>query len=267
MPSNHPGLYIFDLDGVIYRGDSVLPFAADALAALRGAGASIFFLTNNSTQTRESFRAKIEGMGIPVLPGEIMTSAYAAALYFQEQHLAGATAYVVGEEGVVDELSRVGVRVQQGEDREGPTDAVVVGLDREFTYRKLWHAQQAILAGALFIATNGDLTYPVEGGQLIPGGGSLVAAVQAASGVEPTVIGKPESYALLKILDLAGATPAETTMVGDRLDTDILAGRRMGFRTVLVLTGVTGQDDVDNAPPEMRPDNVIPDLSYLLGLR
>jgi 4-nitrophenyl phosphatase len=255
-------LFIFDLDGVIYRGDTVLPFATDVISALRRSGATLFFLTNNSTRTRESYSRKLGEMGIPTTPEEIMTSAYATALYFLENRLGGTAAYVIGEEGLVDELSRAGVRVVHGE-RNGHVDSVVVGLDREFTYRKLLAAQQAILAGARFIATNGDLTFPVEEGRVIPGGGSLVAAVQAATSLAPLVIGKPESYAVEKILQITGASPDHTYMVGDRMDTDILAGRRMGLHTVLVLTGVSRAEDVESAPAEMRPEIVLPDLSRL----
>ncbi|MDH7568221.1 MAG: phosphoglycolate/pyridoxal phosphate family phosphatase [Armatimonadota bacterium] len=262
MQNRQHTLFIFDLDGVIYRGDSVLPYAADAIAALRAAGVSPFFFTNNSTRTRESYARKLSAMGIPARVEEIMTSAYATALYFQEQGLSGSAAYVVGEEGIVDELSRVGVRVVLGEDIED-VQSVVVGLDREFTYHKLLLAQQAIRRGARFIATNGDLTFPIENGKVIPGGGSLVAAVQAASGKTPVVIGKPELYALHKILELTGRQPCETTLVGDRLDTDVLGGRRVGFRTVLVLTGVTTAEEAAQAPAEMRPDRVLSNLSRL----
>lgn len=262
-PAGQPRLFIFDLDGVIYRGDSVLPFATDAVAALRRSGATVVFFTNNSTRTRESYSRKLGAMGIPAGPDEIMTSAYATALYFLENRLAGTTAYVIGEEGVVSELSRAGVRVVQGEQQNGHIDSVVVGLDREFSYRKLLAAQQAILAGARFIATNGDLTFPVEEGKVIPGGGSLVAAVQAATAATPLVIGKPENYAIDKILQITGASPEYTYMVGDRMDTDILAGRRMGLHTVLVLTGVSQAEDVESAPAEMRPEIVLPDLSRL----
>jgi 4-nitrophenyl phosphatase len=260
--AGQPPLVIFDLDGVIYRGDTVLPYAADAVATLRRRGATVFYLTNNSTRTRESYSRKLTEMGIPTHPNEIMTSAYATALYFLENHLDGTTAYVIGEEGLVDELTRAGVRVLRG-DENGPVESVVVGLDREFTYRKLLRAQQAILAGARFIATNGDLTFPVEEGKVIPGGGSLIAAVQAATSKAPLMIGKPESYAVERILQITGASPERTFMVGDRMDTDILAGRRMGLHTVLVLTGVTRAEDVESAPEEMRPEIVLPDLARL----
>lgn len=260
--AERPTLVIFDLDGVIYRGDAVLPFAVDAFRSLQDAGVQVFFLTNNSTRTRESYAQKLGSMGIPASPDQIMTSAYATALYFREQGLSGTCAYVVGEEGLVDELSRAGVLVLGGENSEG-AQSVVVGLDRRFTYGKLLAAQQAILGGARFIATNTDKTFPVEGGRLIPGGGALVAAVQACTDVEPTVIGKPEVYALRKIGELTGVPASQTMLVGDRLDTDVLAGKRMHFRTALVLTGVCTWEDVQHLPPDHQPDHVLPDLSHL----
>ncbi|NLC56879.1 MAG: HAD-IIA family hydrolase [Armatimonadetes bacterium] len=264
-PAEQPRLFIFDLDGVIYRGDTVLPYAAATIRTLQQTGATVFYLTNNSTRTRESYAQKLAGMGIPAPIEQIMTSSYAAALYFSEEGLSGTRAYVVGEEGIVDELSRVGVRVVQGVD-EQRVESVVVGLDREFSYRKLCAAQQAILNGARFIATNTDKTFPVEGGKLIPGGGALVAAVQACTGIEPTVIGKPEVYALRKITEITGIPPQQTVIVGDRLDTDILAGRRMNYQTVLVLTGVCTQEAVEQAAAEYLPDHVLPDLSGLTGI-
>lgn len=265
MQIRRPGLFIFDLDGVIYRGDTVLPFAADTLATLRAAGDTVFFLTNNSTRTRDSYARKLQGMGIAATADEVMTSAHATALYFQEHGLTGATAYVIGEVGIIDELTRVGAQVVEG-DPDTRVDCVVVGLDRDFTYHKLQQAQQAIQAGARFIATNTDRTFPVEGGRIIPGGGSLVAAVEAATGVAPLVIGKPEQFSLRKILEITGKTPENAVVIGDRLDTDVLAGRRMGMRTVLVLTGVTTERDIIEAPVEMRPNHVIADLSCLQGM-
>ena len=139
-------------------------------------------------------------------------------------------------------------------------DYVVIGIDRKFTYDKLRFAHAAITRGhAQFVATNRDATFPMEDGE-IPGGGSLVAALATATGREPVTIGKPETHAYEAILHAAGVTALESVMVGDRLDTDILVGRRAGARTLLVLTGVTSAVQAENAPPEQRPDLVIGDL-------
>lgn len=251
--------YIFDLDGVIYRGNEPQPDAIETVARLRSSGDSVFFLTNNSTQTRQQYADKLTGMGIPTIPDDIMTSACAAALYLAETGGRGKRAYVVGEEGIREELKAVGIQVVEQE----PADYVVVGIDRLFTYQKLLNAQQAILHGAQFIATNRDVTYPLEEGRVIPGGGSIVAAVEAATGKTPILIGKPEIYSVKMVLEKAGSRPEDAVVIGDRLDTDILAGRRAGTRTVLVLTGVSTREDAESAPLEMRPDRVIERLGEL----
>jgi len=146
-----------------------------------------------------------------------------------------------------------------------PVDFVVVGLDRGFDYQKLLKAQRAILSGAEFLATNPDPTFPTEEG-LIPGAGSIVAAVERATGRRPKVIGKPEPFMLELALRLSGARREECVVVGDRLDTDILAGNRAGMITVLVLTGVTTEEEARRAEGELRPKFVIPNLLWLEGV-
>jgi HAD superfamily hydrolase (TIGR01450 family) len=143
-------------------------------------------------------------------------------------------------------------------------DYVVAGLDREFTYDKLNKAQQAILSGAEFIATNTDSTLPLEAGSLAPGGGSIVAAIQTAAGVVPTVIGKPAMPAIQQLLRIAKAAPKETVMVGDRLETDILVGNRAGTITVFVLTGISTKEEMEAAPDEMKPTFTMEDLCEML---
>jgi len=142
---------------------------------------------------------------------------------------------------------------------------VVVGIDRQFTYDKLLAAQQAILHGAHFIATNRDPIYPLEGGRVEPGSGSIVAAIATASGTEPEVIGKPNAAAVRLILNSVHANPRDAVMIGDRIDTDIACGKAAGIRTVLVLTGTTGSDAVGRLEPELRPDVVLNDLGGLEG--
>jgi 4-nitrophenyl phosphatase len=203
-------------------------------------------------------------MGIPVSIDEIMTSSYATALYFAERGAIGKTVYRIGEEGMARELASAGMRViTDQEEPDAKIDFVVVGLDRDFHYRKLARAMQAIMDGAEFIATNRDATFPVESGELLPGGGSLVAALVTAVGREPHLIGKPESYALQKILDETQSTPDQTIVVGDRLDTDIEAGNRIGAWTVLVLTGVTSRKQGESAQGDLEPDVIIDTLAEL----
>jgi len=258
-----PQTYVFDLDGVIYRGNEPQPHASEVVRELRSRGRSVYFVTNNSTQPREDYQLKLGRMNIAVQPDEVTTSAYATVLYLQEHGAIGRRVYVVGEAGLVRELEAGGMEVVR-DSSAGKADCVVVGLDRQFSYRKLEEAQQAILAGAQFLATNRDATYPVEDGHVIPGGGAIVSAIETASGTKPLVIGKPETYAIEKVLTSARSKPEESVMVGDRLETDILLGNRLGMHTALVLTGVCDEEAAAAAPPEMKPERMVTDLAELL---
>ena len=256
--------FVFDLDGVVYRGEQLLPGAVDTIETLRQLGHQVYFFTNNSSKTREFYVEKLQRMGIATDVEHIMTASRATALYLMEQGAQGKSVYMIGEDGLREALLSAGVKLVDDISAE-KVDYVVVGIDHGFSFEKLVTAQQAIFGGAKLIATNPDLTFPGENGRVTPGNGALVAAVEAASGVKATVIGKPSPTAIHEILALAGSTPEEAVIVGDRLDTDVLAGKRIGAVTVLVLTGITSQADVDSAPPEMQPDVVIKSLPELLG--
>jgi phosphoglycolate/pyridoxal phosphate phosphatase family enzyme len=257
---------IFDLDGVLYLGETVVPDAPAALAQLRARGERIAFLTNNSTQPRRAYVEKLNRLGIAATEEEIVTSASLSADYLvRARQAAGQCAFVVGGAGLKEELERVGIRghtVADPEEGDAECAFVVAGLDRDFRYETLRRAQQAVLRGAELIATNRDGQYPVEGG-VIPGGGSIVAAIAVAAGVEPRTIGKPETLGLKTILSGVGLRPEEARMVGDRLDTDILCGNRLGVPTVLVLTGVTTREEAEAAEGELRPTRIIETLRDL----
>jgi len=263
--ADFPQIYVFDLDGVVYRGSELMPHSVDIIASLRRSSALVRFFTNNSMLSRQAYVERLAAMGIQASVDDIMTSSYATALYLKEHNAAGKTVYKIGEQGISDELSAVGVRVISGDDEPGcKVDYVVVGVDRNFNYRKLARAMSAILSGAEFIATNADATFPMEGDGLLPGGGCMVAAVATAVGREPILIGKPQTYALKKIIELAGGSPETTAMVGDRLDTDVQVANRAGAHSVLVLTGVTSAEDAAAASGDLRPDRIINDLGELL---
>lgn len=225
--------YLFDLDGTLFRGNEPILPAVEAVKRLHRQGAVVRYVTNNSTQTRRHFAEKLTKMGYRCAPSDVVSSAVGTARYLREHSIR--SAYVVGEAGLVATLNEFGVEtVYEGELAE----SVVVGLCRHFTYDMLKEAMDQIRSGAKFIATNPDTTYPMEGGRLIPGAGSLVASVRAASGVEPVTIGKPSPFLIECALQEAALSPAETLVVGDRIDTDIESGRRAGCDTFLVLTGV-----------------------------
>jgi phosphoglycolate/pyridoxal phosphate phosphatase family enzyme len=262
--TQHIRAVILDLDGVIYRGQTPLPGAQDTTAWLARNGYLVHYFTNNSTKSRDSYVALLGDYGIVADAEHIVTSASLTAHYFSDNGLLPATALVVGEAGLVEELRRAGVRVVRRRGKRA-IGFVVVGMDRRFTYRKLHEAQQAIRAGAQFIATNRDATYPVEG-NVIPGGGSVVAAVAVAAEREPILIGKPSAQAGELITRHAGVRPAEALMVGDRLETDIAMGRRAGLWTCLVLSGISTAEEAAALPPEDRPHWVIAGVGELPGL-
>ena len=250
---------ILDMDGVLYRGNQALPGARELVPALRAAGLSYILLTNNATLSPQEYSAKLARMGITVGPEAIFTSGVATSLYLMQHYPQGGGVYVLGEPALLTMLVQApGFRPDGWQ-----PNFVVVGLDFRLTYDSLQRACSAIRAGAHFIATNADATLPVEGGELWPGAGSIVAAVRTCAGVEPVIIGKPTAYigqmALLK-LDLPAG---QVLCVGDRLETDIELGKRIGTPTALVLTGASRREDIDGA--EAKPDYVFDDLPALMS--
>jgi 4-nitrophenyl phosphatase len=256
---------VFDLDGVVYLGDTPIPGAVESLDALSRAGHALYYLTNNSTRSRRNYADKLTGMGIPTSPDQVVTSAYATGLYLRSLGAEGKSVFVVGESGLRAEMELAGLRVRELED-PAPADFVVAGLDRELTYAKLCRAHHEItLRGAVFVATNRDPTYPMEAGE-IPGGGAIVAPIECSTGVHGATIGKPEPHAWLLILQLAGAKPSQALMVGDRPSTDIRGARQVGLHTVLVLTGVATAQSLPGLAEDERPDHVLADLTALPAL-
>jgi len=250
---------IFDLDGVIYRGEQPLPFAAETIGNLRRKGIRVGFLTNNSTRHRRVYCRRLRDMGVDCELEDVMSSAYATALYLREQAGDGCRVHVVGEDGLRQELAEAGMQLTDGTE---PADFVVAGMDRRFNYETLVNAQQVIMHGARLIATNRDPTFPVEGG-FRPGGGAMIAALETCTGVEAKTIGKPETYSLEKILQAWNIAPSECAAVGDRLDTDILAANRLGMLSIMVLTGAHTRENAETRPPEERPAVILDDLSKL----
>ena len=264
---NDISTYIFDLDGVLYLGDTPIPHASDAVKRLQNKGKQVYFLTNNSGRTRADYQDKLRTVNnLDVPESSIFTSAYATALYLSSCGASGKTAFVIGEPGLAKELRDTGhltTVTEPGSVDINTIDYVVVGIDRSFTYAKLQFAHAALTRGrAEFIATNRDATFPLEIGE-IPGGGSIVASVATASGLEPITIGKPETHAYDAILSAAKVAAKSSVMIGDRLDTDIAVGKNAGASTVLVLTGVSDRAAVDSTPTHLRPDFIIGDLREL----
>lgn len=263
-------LFIFDLDGVIYLGKKVLPYAREVISELRAKGSKIFFLTNNSAKSRRQYQRCLTEMNIPCHDHEIMTSAYATAHYLQQKYGTGKRALVVGGYGIFKELQDAGFVVEKAgmkltSNKLPSFHFVVTGLNTDFHYKHLAQAQRAVLCGARLVATNRDSTYPVENG-LLPGGGCLVAALETATSKKAFCVGKPNPYSVKLILRMAGVKKEEAVMVGDRLETDIYFGKRAGITTVMVLTGISTMDDARACPRHLQPDKTIRTLKELLVL-
>ncbi len=248
--------FIFDLDGTLYRGDAVIPGAAEFIAGLRRAGVPLLFLTNNSTTPPAAVAQRLTGMGIPAAPADVLGSAEATAAVLAAE-LPCCTVYVVGEAGIRAALAAAGLEVTDDYRR---AEAVVVGMDRQTTYARLRDAALAIQRGVPFIATNADRSLPTEEG-LIPGAGSLVGMIEIATGVQPRVIGKPSAAIMRLGLQQVGTPAGLTAAVGDRPETDILGGQAAGMPTVAVLTGAGTVEQFAAMQPG--PDWVFEDLAAL----
>jgi HAD superfamily hydrolase (TIGR01450 family) len=244
--------WVLDLDGVVWRGDDPIPGAAAAVARLRAAGERVWFVTNNGRPKRDEVVAKLAAHGIDAAH-DVVTSPMAAASLIEP----GERVLVCGGPGVTEAVASRGAEAIDASAAAGDIDAVIVGLHLDFDYRRLAHASTAIRNGARFIATNDDSTFPGASG-LLPGAGSLVAAVATASGVAPTVAGKPYAPMADLVRSLAGA---EGIVVGDRADTDGRFARALGYRFGLVLTGVTSAADL---PVDPEPDLIVADLAGLV---
>lgn len=262
---------IFDLDGVLYRGERPLPGALETVERLRAAGTRVIYATNNSTRTRADYVTRLRAFGFPCELDDVVTSAYATARYLARKGLHPKDPLIVGGRGLHEELREAGVIDREHEvlpfaEAAGrpPADLVVVGLKQDFTYDDLAEAQRALLAGAPFVAANKDVSFPVEG-RLLPGAGAIVAALENATGRVAVCIGKPEPFMFEEALRRAGARGEDAVVVGDSLATDMLAAHRVGARGVLILTGVTTQDALA-AHDGATADDVIDRIDALLEL-
>ncbi|GMU77345.1 MAG: hypothetical protein AMXMBFR46_01460 [Acidimicrobiia bacterium] len=248
------GVVCLDLDGVVWRGDAPVPGAAAAVLGLRAAGLLVGFMSNNSSMPVDDVVAKLAGFGIEAPREHVLTSAMAAADLLATDLASGARVLVCGGPGVVESLAAAGLDPV----REPPAEAVVVGFHRDFDFDGLERASRAVRDGARFVATNLDATYPIAGG-LLPGAGSIVAAVATAGGREPEVAGKPCAPAAAMVHRRLGR---RGVMVGDRPTTDGAFAERLGWPFALVLSGVArrepgpGEEPVPRPPPPFVADDL-----------
>ena len=247
--------FLFDLDGVMYRGAEPVPRAAESLARLRALGKGIAFVTNNSGHTPGAVAEHLRSVGVHADADEVETSALTTATLLVERGVA--RAFVVGEAGLIDALTAAGVQVLDGE--PDIADAVVVGWDRTADYAKLRTASVLVQRGAALIATNPDGSFPAADGTRWPGAGALLAAIETTTELRGEVVGKPHAPLLLAALARAGG--GRPLLVGDRLDTDIAGAAGLGWDSMLVLTGIASREDA--AASRVRPTYVADDLRAL----
>ena len=248
---------ILDMDGVLWRGPQWLIEPAVLFSHLRGAGIRFTFATNNATRTVSYYVDKFAGEGVGIEPWQVMNSGLATANELATRFPEGSEVFVVGEWGLEASLQEKGFRIGA----DAPV-AVVSGMDREITYAKLKTAALLVRAGVPFIGTNPDKSFPTPEGQA-PGAGAILAAIEAASGVSPEIIGKPQPTMYRQLLSSLNLRPEQTLVVGDRLETDIAGGQAIGCRTAAVLSGVSTAEMVAAWLPA--PDYVFQDLNALVA--
>ena len=267
-------VFIFDCDGVIWKGDSLIDGVPAVLRMLKEAGKKIFFVTNNSTKSRKGYLGKFRSLGLDMAEAEdIFSSSFAAAAYLEQTKFkdTGKKVYIIGEVGIEEELDLVGVPWIGGGSDAGkkielksgyalPYDkdvgAVIVGFDREINYHKIQYAQLCINEnpGCEFIATNLDAVTHLTDAQEWAGNGAMTGAIKGCTGKEPTLVGKPSPLMIDYIVDKYGCNRERICMVGDRLDTDILFGQNNGLLSCLTLSGVTTEEKLLSEANKIKPD-------------
>jgi len=233
--------YLTDMDGVIVRGTTLIPGAAEFLQRLRTQGIPFLILTNNSQYTPRDLQVRLAYMGLDVPPESIFTSALATAQFLHSQR-PGGRAFAIGESGLTTALHDIGYILTDQQ-----PEYVVLGETTAYSFDRITRAIRFISAGARFIATNPDVMGPGEGG-IVPATGAVAALISAATGIKPYFIGKPNPLMMRTALRTLDAHSEDSVMIGDRMDTDVVAGLESGLRTILVLSGVTRREQVERFP-------------------
>ena len=247
--------FLIDMDGVIYRGNELIPGADRFVRQLRDRDVPFCFLTNNSQRTRRDVVARLARMGIEVEERHVFTCAMATARFLAQQK-PGGTAYVIGEGGLLTALHSNGYAIVDQD-----PDYVVVGEGRTFTFEMMETALRMIVNGAKLIATNLDPNCPTANG-LRPGCGAIVAMLESATGIKAFSVGKPSPVMMRAARKELGLRTEETCIVGDTMETDILGGVQLGFHTILVLSGGTRSEDL--ARFAYRPERVVESIADLV---
>jgi NagD protein len=241
--------FICDMDGVIYHGSNLLPGVLEFVGWLKKENKKFLFLTNSSARTQRELSQKLARMGLKVDESHFYTSARATATFLASQK-PGGSAYVIGDAGIISALYDEGFSIN-----DTNPDYVVVSESANYDYARICHATKLVLNGAKLIGTNPDLTGPIEGGQIVPATGALLAPIELATGAKAYYVGKPNPLMMRSALKQLECRREETAIVGDRMDTDIIAGVEAEITTVLVLSGVTKPEDIHRFA--YRPDYVL----------
>lgn len=269
---NNLGGFIIDMDGVLWHGNKPLPGLIEFFSTLRELKIPFVLATNNASLTQQQYLTKLANMGVEVCAEEILTSSMATACYLKENlPTSKRRVFVIGEPGLTEPLQQQGFEITSTyypADPQATTeniwaDIVVSGLDRKLDWNKLATATLNLRAGAEFYATNADTTLPTELGEVM-GNGGVLAALTAATGVEPIVIGKPEPILYQQAFEILGTDKHNTIAIGDRLNTDILGAVNAGMRSIMVLTGVSSEADL--ADIDYRPDWIFQDIQEITRL-
>ncbi len=251
-------LFLFDMDGTVYRGDTVFPFTAETLAQLRKNGKRYMFLTNNARNSVPDYIKKLDRMGIKADENDFVTSSTATAYYIKE-NFGGANAYVCGTQSFKDELTSFGICVTEDEEK---ADTVIMSSDTSLTYDRLEKVCRLLFTKKInYLATNPDMVLPMEYG-FSPDCGSLCEIIYISTRKQPKYIGKPSSLMAELAMKKAGVRPEKTAVVGDLITTDIQCGINAGCTTVLVLSGATTHEAA--AVSNVKPDIILPDISYIV---
>jgi len=246
--------FLLDMDGVIYRGSRLIDGAAEFIGLLRRRRIPFLFLTNNSQRTRRDVAHKLTRMGIPAVADDVFTCGIATARYLAERH-PGGTAYVIGENGLTSALFKNNYTVVDDD-----ADFVVVGEGRTLSFEMIEKGVRLVQKGAKLIATNLDPSCPTEAG-IRPGCGAIVSMIEKATGKQAFSVGKPSPVMMRAARKQLGLTTDQTIMVGDTMETDILGGNQMGYRTVLVLSGGTAEEDLEKFA--YSPDYIVPSIAHI----
>ena len=260
IPSNIKAL-IIDMDGVIWKGDAPIGDLPSTFRKIRERGLRFVFATNNGTKSPEEYQEKLRTLGVEIEPSQVVTSALGIAFMLDREYPKGTKIFMIGENGICAALEEKGFEILSVE-RAQDAQIFVMGIDRGINFQKVAEATLLVRNGIPFYATNTDRTFPTPRGE-IPGAGAWLSIITTATGVNPIVAGKPYPFLMELALEKLGTKKEETLVVGDRLETDIAAGQRVGCPCALVLSGVSTRKEADQWTPKI--DMVADDLASLIG--